>query len=733
MRNVKFRERKFLSSTIIRLVVPICVLVLCSFPSLAFAQQADSASNAKILIDLLEDETARNALINDLREIASASASVSDLVPDPEEERLSFSRRVAQLTSEFVEATAASLSSALLGLGSVASLFRGLDSDQLSMLADAIIALAVVFGATTVSYFSLRFFAKKFYRNMGNRSDAQDFIKVSLVLVLTVLVDAGVVVLSWGLGYLAALYLHGDPGTIGVRQSLYLNAFLLVGLVRVVFRAVLSPSTQELRLINISDDASRNISFWLGTIATLVGYGQLFLVPIINRQASFTAGRGVSTLLAFFAIGIALSLILKNRKSVSRWLLMPDAEHKPMFVRTLISLWYLPVALYLIALAVIVAARPDGLVWPVLLSTLQVIGVVVSGIVASSLLSRFMSRGVNLPASVSGRMPLLQARTNSLLTKITGALRIVILILVAGFSLDFLNIFDFGEFLSGDLGRRIVSVALSVTLIVLFGFMFWLTLVSWIDYRLNPEYGLLPSSREKTLLTLLRNAATIAFTVIILMFALSEIGLDIAPLIASAGVLGLAIGFGAQKLVQDIITGIFIQFENAINVGDVVTLSGTTGTAEKLTIRSVTLRDVNGTVHLIPFSSVDMVSNYVRDFSYFVCDMGIAYRENIDDARDAMMKAFNLLQDSDHRQFIQGDLEWFGVQALGDSAVVLRARIKCSPGKQWAIGRAYNELCKNVLDECGIEIPYPHQTIYFGENKDGTAPALHLKSVLKGG
>ncbi|MEX0340251.1 MAG: mechanosensitive ion channel family protein, partial [Arenibacterium sp.] len=193
------------------------------------------------------------------------------------------------------------------------------------------------------------------------------------------------------------------------------------------------------------------------------------------------------------------------------------------------------------------------------------------------------------------------------------------------------------------------------------------------------------------------------------------------------GVLGLAIGFGAQKLVQDIITGIFIQFENAINVGDVVTLGSTTGTAEKLTIRSVTLRDVNGTVHLIPFSSVDMVSNYVKDFAYFVCDLGIAYRENVDDGRAAMEAAFAKLMQSENAQFVTGDLEWFGVQSLGDSAVVLRARIKCVPGKQWAIGRAYNELCKRIMDERGIEIPFPHQTVFFGENKDGSAPPLRLQ------
>jgi small-conductance mechanosensitive channel len=218
------------------------------------------------------------------------------------------------------------------------------------------------------------------------------------------------------------------------------------------------------------------------------------------------------------------------------------------------------------------------------------------------------------------------------------------------------------------------------------------------------------------------------------MFVLSEIGLDIAPLLASAGVLGLAIGFGAQKMVQDIITGIFIQFENAINVGDVIAVGGTTGTVERLTIRSVSLRDYMGIYHIIPFSSVDMVSNYMRDFAYHVCDMGIAYRENVDDARDAMLDAFaELKADPDWADAILSDAEWMGLTTFGDSAVVVRLRIKTRPGKQWSLGRAYNAILKRIFDARGIEMPFPHQTIYFGEDKQGKAPPLHLSIERPGG
>ena len=276
------------------------------------------------------------------------------------------------------------------------------------------------------------------------------------------------------------------------------------------------------------------------------------------------------------------------------------------------------------------------------------------------------------------------------------------------------------DWMESQLGYRVTSSLISLAGILLVAYGVWLAMTSWVDYRLNPDYGNIATARETTLLTLLRNAGTIAIFILALMFCLSEIGLDIGPLLASAGVLGLAIGFGAQKMVQDIITGIFIQFENAMNVGDVVTVGGTTGTVERLTIRSVSLRDVAGAFHIIPFSSVDMVTNYMRDFGYFVCDMGVAYRENVEEVKQAMLDAFEELRgDPDQAAKIIADLEWFGLQSFGDSAVVCRARIKCVPGQQWGVGRAYNGVLKQVFDDRNIEIPFPHQTIFLGESKDG--------------
>ncbi|MCG5536315.1 mechanosensitive ion channel [Ectothiorhodospira mobilis] len=211
------------------------------------------------------------------------------------------------------------------------------------------------------------------------------------------------------------------------------------------------------------------------------------------------------------------------------------------------------------------------------------------------------------------------------------------------------------------------------------------------------------------------------------MVVLAQVGINIGPLIAGAGVLGLAIGFGAQKLVQDVITGVFIQLENAFNVGDVVTAGGITGTVERLTIRSMGMRDLSGTYHLLPFSSVDTVSNYMRDFAFHVGEYGVAYREDTDEVLQRMNEAFEELRKMpEMAPHILGDLEVHGVTALADSAVNVRVRIKTRPGMQWAVGREYNRLVKRHFDAAGIEIPFPHMTLYFGEDKDGQAPPARV-------
>jgi small-conductance mechanosensitive channel len=513
---------------------------------------------------------------------------------------------------------------------------------------------------------------------------------------------------------------------------------------KVAVRVVLSPSATSLRPLPIGDMAASYLASRINLIVGVVGYGQLLIVPIINSNVSFAAGRAVSALIAVLVLGFAIWLVLRNRKAVTDWLLGPqppeedpaqppemaDAQQPRRARGTLAFLarrWHWPALVYLLAMFVLVVMRPGEAMFQTFLASGQVLVVGLLGFAASGFISRALISGVILPPGVSGRVPLLQGRLNAFVPKVLVVLRGLIFIGVVLLAINAIGLIDLRAWMISQFGLRLTGMIISVSLVLLISFGLWLALTSWVDYRLNPEFGRVATPREETLLSLLRNAATIALVIITLMFVLAEIGLDIGPLLASAGVLGLAIGFGAQSMVQDIITGIFIQFENAMNVGDVVTVGGVTGTVEKLTIRSVSLRDLQGVFHIIPFSSVDMVSNYMKDYGYFVCDMGVAYRENVDEAKQAMLDAFAELKgDPDQASGILGDLEWFGVNSFGDSAVMLRARIKCVPGRQWGIGRAYNGVLKTVFDARNIEIPFPHQTVYFGESKDGRTQSVKV-------
>ncbi|MFK7868380.1 MAG: mechanosensitive ion channel domain-containing protein [Roseobacter sp.] len=693
-------------------------------PAALMAQQAAPSSEAQQLIDLLENPEAREALIDSLR-----NASAPEDTGAIEAEDNSAGRFIAELTSETIQATVASITRLWTAIMNAPDAFDSLSAEQLELLFDALQGLAVVIATTVAVYLILRIYFRRTARRIGAQTKDKGVLRrISMLLAVTSM-DALFILITWGAGYLAALFLHGQSGDVGVRQALYLNAFLIVGLAKVMLRAVLSPVAPELRFLALPDAAAKRMAKWFGVIMSVLGYGQLLIVPIVNRQASLEAGRGISTLLALLAILIAATLTVRSRHAVASWFLTPEAEAKPGVARFVARRWHIPVLLYLLSLFLIVAARPDGLIWPVLLNSAEVVGILIAGGITIGILTQFMAKGVRLPEPVSERLPALEGRLNAIVPTVLFVVRGIVVAAVLVFSLATIEVVNLSGVLFGSGGQGLLSTAISVSVMLLIGFSLWLILVSWVDYRLNPHVGSVATSREQTLLSLFKNAATIVLMVILLMVVLSEMGVDIAPLIASAGVLGLAIGFGAQKLVQDIITGIFIQLENMMNVGDVVTLGGTSGVVEKLTIRSVSLRDVHGVFHVIPFSSVDMVSNYVKDYGMFVADIGIAYRESVQDGKEAMMAAFEELRQTEFGAFITGDIQWFGVQTLGDSAVVLRARIKCVAGQQWAIGREYNEICKRIMDERGIEIPYPHQTLYFGENKDGTAPALHVAAT----
>ncbi len=218
--------------------------------------------------------------------------------------------------------------------------------------------------------------------------------------------------------------------------------------------------------------------------------------------------------------------------------------------------------------------------------------------------------------------------------------------------------------------------------------------------------------RAATLTGILRTIASTAIWAIVIIQLLQQVGLDVAPILAGAGILGLAVGFGAQNLVRDLISGFFIILEDQIRLGDVAVINGTGGLVETITFRTISLRDFSGIVHIFPNGGITTLSNMTKEWSAFVLDMGVAYNEDTDRVVE-VMKAVGeeLRQDRQFGPTIIEPIEVVGVENFGESAVVLRARIKTKPLEQWNIGREYRRRLKKAFDAQGIEIPFPHQTI----------------------
>lgn len=235
--------------------------------------------------------------------------------------------------------------------------------------------------------------------------------------------------------------------------------------------------------------------------------------------------------------------------------------------------------------------------------------------------------------------------------------------------------------------------------------------------------------RAETLGRVFRYLVAVVVTLVAGMLVLGELGISVAPILGAAGVVGLAVGFGAQSLVKDYFTGFFLLLENQISTGDIVQLSSDhAGFVEEVTLRFVRLRDYDGRVHYVPNGQIGSVINLTRGYSFAVLDIGVAYRENVDEVMGVMQDvAREMRADPEFAERMLEDMEMAGVDQWGDSAVVIKCRFKVVAMSQWAVKREYLRRLKNAFDAHGIEIPFPHLTVYAGQPKEGAAPAMPVQ------
>jgi len=234
--------------------------------------------------------------------------------------------------------------------------------------------------------------------------------------------------------------------------------------------------------------------------------------------------------------------------------------------------------------------------------------------------------------------------------------------------------------------------------------------------------------RADTISSVIKNTLSISLVILALLIILGQIGIEIGPLLAAAGIAGLAIGFAGQSLVKDIINGFFILLEDQIRVGDIVDVGGKVGIVEKINLKLTRLRDLEGNVHFIPNSIIDIVSNKTKEYSCYLLDIGVAYREDADEVMEVIKKIDQeMRRDPEYKDLILQPIEIFGLDRFDDSAVVIRARTRTLPARQWGVGREFKRRIKKRFDEMDIEIPFPHTTLYIGQDKDKSSPPLHVQ------
>ena len=234
--------------------------------------------------------------------------------------------------------------------------------------------------------------------------------------------------------------------------------------------------------------------------------------------------------------------------------------------------------------------------------------------------------------------------------------------------------------------------------------------------------------RIATLQSLTRYVVNVGLLGIGLVMLLDQMGISIGPILAGAGIIGVAVGFGSQQLVQDIISGLFILIDDQIRVGDVVNVAGVGGLVEEVTLRTTVLRDLAGNVHYVRNGHIDIVTNMTKVYSQYVFDIGVAYREDVDEVTEIIKQVDeDLRKDPAYTEDILEPIEVLGLDQFADSAIIIKARTKTKPIKQWRVAREFNRRLKIAFDEKGIEIPFPHVTLYMGQDKKGDAPPMFVK------
>ncbi|MFV3127433.1 mechanosensitive ion channel domain-containing protein [Niveispirillum sp. KHB5.9] len=722
-----------------------------------------SAAEVDQLITTLEDPAKRDALLVQLKALKAVEKPA-----EPE----TMGSRVLDTLSDRIDLFSQQVAAASRAVIDTPRALRWLNqqmTDPAKRDAWGLLALhlALIIGGGYAARFAMIWLLSRPRRALGARAPGGLLAKLVLLfarLVLDLLPMGAFALVGFGL-------LSGTeaPRTVRVASLIILNASLIVQGVLVAGHVLLSPKTPLLRLARVGDETAQYLLIWIRRITIIGVYGYFIGEAMRVLGLPATPHSAWLKLVGLLVTAMLIVLVLQNREPVAQALrgkpepepddrdealravlageASGDEPHLPppptpaqarrhaalsLVRQRLADVWHILAILYLGAVYLIWALEIAGGFDFVLRATLVTGAILIVSRLLSEALNQLVDRGLKVPDDVRLAYPGLEERANRYLPFLRrvaqGLLGVfTILLLLQAWGADALS------WLGSDLGQRVASSSVTILIVLTLALVIWEMVNGAILRYLNAtdDQGirLQRSARMRTLLPLMRNALTILLVTLAGLIVLSEFGVNIAPLLAGAGVIGLAVGFGAQTLVKDVITGLFILIEDTISVGDGVTVAGLSGGVEAMSIRSIRLRGYDGAVHTIPFSSVTTVTNSTKDFSFYVLNVTIDYAVDTDRVVGVLKDIGVQMQaEPDYGASILGPVEIAGVDAFQDSAVLIKGRIKTRAGQQWAVGREFNRRMKKRFDAEGITIPFPQQVLHINSG----APATPFTSAPDG-
>jgi small conductance mechanosensitive channel len=693
------------------------------------AAAAPSAEEIEALVAEIEDPERRAALVERLRLLTAAQTGAAS--EDPSDFSTVGTAAVAYAASVFsgVEEAIGRLEFAVSALPAVGDEIIATLADPVERTTalDGAARLAGAIAAALLAWWLVASLLGRLRDMLGRRAAGASWparVMIALARLILDLLPIGAFV-AGGLVALGALQPSRPVEALALT---ILNAGAATGVLSALVRMILAPRTPALRALPAGDETAVRLHRSIVRTAAFAIWGYLFVGSLWLLGLTPAVRWGLLFILGVLVAVVAIRFVLRWRTSFSRWL----GEHVPAGrwysgpARHLAASWHRIAILYIVLVTAVFALQiSGGFAFLVRGTLVTVLVLALVPLVANRLGAAVEGSDLGLPVLATPR----GLRYRALLRRV-----VVVLLWTAGI-VALLEGWHLGilDFVQSDAGATLVAVFTRILIVVFAGFIAWEIANIVIEGKLNaasPRKAL--GQRGRTLLQFLRNVVMVVILLMVTLIILSEIGVDIGPLLAGAGVIGLAVGFGAQTLVKDVITGLFILMEDQVQVGDVVDLNGNSGAVEAMTIRTIRLRDFSGTVHVIPFSSVDRVKNLTRGFAYSVFDVGVAYKEDIDRVM-AVLKHLGeeLRADPAFAPMLLGDLEIFGLDSFGASALLIKTRIKTLAGSQWTITREFNGRIKRAFDAEGIEIPFNYQTVTLPTGPDGKTMPIPLEVVAR--